>query len=548
MPIPPLGGVSSLAATRARRRQTGLHCAGDQSFWDDHGMARGRTSARAVSWDKAVDLEQAARNCYRDISGDWHRDPWGWPEIGWAASTRPQAAYDHLASTGARAPALLDVPKENFVLRPAVVLDPLDRLCYQALIDRESARLFGELSSAAYGWRLNRGAPENGKYVAQAQEWREYRKHVEAVGSQYPAALQTDIVSYFASIDIDEMTRRIRSALGPTSVVDRLIEMIEFWAATPGRSGLAQRAHPSSVLANMFLMPVDDVLSKLNKSGPDDPSSAIRWVDDIWVFGANDGSLRAAQVSLQRAVETLGLNLSGAKTRILEGDALAVAIRENEHSGVDQAINQELPDFVPLNELLDRILGDPEGSSRTSIRFATTRMRDSGAFDRTDELLDQAHRMPQGADHLARLGRDAGVWANRADWFIWYANSDWAVCEWPVAQLGTMFPANGLGIPNAIQELMQTWIDANSPIVLLALASHRLAHWRPPEARLAVEVAARRATASWQRRILALAGLQAGQNATWVRKMLKASPETQVTLDLVEQGNFRPLRTSTDYH
>lgn len=501
-----------------------------------------------MSWDKAVDLERAAQNCYRDIIGEWHRDPWGWPEIGWAANTRKQTAYDHLSSKGARAPALLDVPKENFILRPAVVLDPIDRLCYQALVDRESARLIGELSPAAYGWRLKRGAPEDGTYEAQAEEWRLYRQNVEAVGREYPAALQTDIVSYFASIDIDEMTRRIRSTLGSTSVVDRLIEMIEFWAATPGRSGLAQRALPSSVLANMFLMPVDDVLNKLNKSGPDGPPTALRWVDDIWVFGANDGSLRAAQVTLQRAVETLGLNLSVAKTGILEGEALTVAIRENEHSGVDAGINQDVPDFVPLNELIDRILSDPEGASRTSIRFATTRMRASGALERTAELLDQAHRMPQAADHLARLGRDADIWLDRVEWFLWYAKSDWAVCEWPVAQLGTMFPSKDDRIPAEVVDVMRGWIDPTSSIALLALASHRLAHWHPAEARLAVDAVARNAPASWQRRILALAGLQAGQNPTWVRKMLNASPETQVTLDLVEDGNFRPLRTEADYH
>ena len=510
-------------------------------------MARGRNGARAVAWDKAVDLEQAARNCYGDMSGDWHRDPWGWPEIGWVAKVQQKIAYDHLSSSGARLAALLDVPKENFILRPAVVLDPIDRLCYQALVDRESARLIGALSSAAYGWRLERGAARPGNYEAQSKEWRVYRQHVEAVGSWYPAALQTDIVSCFASIDIGEMVRRVRSVIGSTTTAIRLIEMIEFWAATAGRSGLVQRALPSSVLANMFLMPVDDVLGQLNKSEAGDRATALRWVDDIWVFGANDGSLRTAQVALQRAVEALGLNLSGAKTRILEGDSLAAAIRENEHSGVDAAIGQEVPDFERLNDLIDRILADPESAPRTTIRFAATRMRDNGAFERAGELIDQAHRMPQGADHIARLVRDAGLWPNYVDWYLWYASSNWAVCEWPVAQLGTMFPAKSDAVPVAIGELMLSWIDTNSSIARLALASHRVAHWMPAQARLAIDAVARNASASWQRRILALAGLQAGQNVTWVRRLLNAQQETQVTLDLVEDGNLRPLRTAADY-
>jgi hypothetical protein len=39
----------------------------------------------------------------------------------------------------------MDVAKENFSARPAFVVDVLDRLVYQALVDRLSVTLIGEI-------------------------------------------------------------------------------------------------------------------------------------------------------------------------------------------------------------------------------------------------------------------------------------------------------------------------------------------------------------------------------------------------------------------
>lgn len=103
-------------------------------------------ASEGPNWAEIVDVNQAAKNCFLDMAGDWHRDPWGWAELRWVAKERPQLAYERLGKHGVKAPGLLDVPKENFVLRPAVVLDVLDRLCYQALVDRESGGCSGRSS------------------------------------------------------------------------------------------------------------------------------------------------------------------------------------------------------------------------------------------------------------------------------------------------------------------------------------------------------------------------------------------------------------------
>jgi len=513
-------------------------------------MAGTERGVKGLQWSEVVDVSQAAKNCSSDILGDWHRDPWGWPELAWVAKEHHQFAHDRLASDGVKAPALLDVPKENFVLRPAVVLDPLDRLCYQAIVDRESMRLLKSLEPWCFGWRLARVDPEAGKYAAQSKEWAEYRGRLVKLASDYPAARQTDIVSYFASIDITVLIEKLRIVLGRSAITERLVGMLVAWDSTAHRHGLPQRVLPSSVLANLYLEPLDDVLRKFAsddaRSGELGPS-ALRWVDDIWLFGSDIGRLRRAQVELQQAAELLGLNLSAGKTTIVESDQLVRQARQTEHSAVDEALNRDEPDDEPLDELIDRIIAQPETTNRTTIKFATTRMRDKKRFERARDLMGVAHRMPQAADALSRLVRDAGTWQEQADWFIWYSKSDWPPCHWAVAQFGTMFPSSEKSMTAGVVETLRRALSPTSAIALFALAAHRMASWDLGAARTALRDIAPSASAGWQRRILALAGLQAGLDATWVRALLRDLDENRLTLELLQDRAFRPAKTASDY-
>jgi hypothetical protein len=107
-----------------------------------------------MTWDSIVDLEQALTNCHIDLIRDWHYDPWGWPEHDWVAKEKPEIAYRRLNVWGARPVAKFDAAKENLSIRPAVVLDPVDRLIYRTLVDCVSRSLIGGLRTSVFGWRL----------------------------------------------------------------------------------------------------------------------------------------------------------------------------------------------------------------------------------------------------------------------------------------------------------------------------------------------------------------------------------------------------------
>lgn len=110
-----------------------------------------------MEWSEATSFERAAKNVRSDIFGDWYRDPWGWPETEWTVREAVTILVDRLNDSGTKRTLPVQVPKENFVIRPAVLLDPIDRLAYKALVDSLSAELIGELT------RVRRLLSENHK-------------------------------------------------------------------------------------------------------------------------------------------------------------------------------------------------------------------------------------------------------------------------------------------------------------------------------------------------------------------------------------------------
>lgn len=415
-----------------------------------------------TDWLNILDLGLATKNVRTDIFGDWHRDPWDWVELEWIVQSRPEFVAHRLNTPAPYAAFPLDVAKENFFTRPAVVLDLVDRLALQALVDRASLRLLESSPAWMYSWRLSRANPRSGHYNDMDDEWELYRHHLIRSSVYYDFALTTDIVSCFASIPLSRMVSMVEQRAPGGALTERLCQAIEAWDALPTRSGVPQRANFSSVLVNAYLKPLDDVLaahgalsgqSILARLVPHG-AAAMRWVDDVWLFGPDPGRLRSAQLDLQDVARDLGLNLNAAKTELLEGEELVAKARQLEHSAVDVALEQEPPSLSELDSLVSRILERPASANRTTIRFATVRIRRLKAWTYLQPLAENAHLMPQGASALTRLFRDSGYWRELPSWFVSYATGEWSKISSSVAQLGMMFPSNEAPA-TAVAELME---------------------------------------------------------------------------------------------
>jgi hypothetical protein len=173
-------------------------------------------------------------------------------------------------------------------------------------------------------------------------------------------------------------------------------------------------------------------------------------------------------------------------------------------------------------------------------------MRDYEEFDRVHELVEQAHRMPHAADHLARLFRRSGAWHDLDEWYEDYARGEWAMIPWAVAQLGTLSPVDEYyeRTANHFAEVLST---GQAPLPLTAVAAQRPASWAPDMARAAIREAARTAQHPLVRRTLALAALASDDERPFIRGLLAEFEENAITEAMLEARSFKPPKVTRDF-
>lgn len=512
--------------------------------------------AKSLDWLGALDLDRAVVNLRDEFQGDWYRDPWWWPELGYMHKSAQHHVVEHLKGSGSRRPALIQVPKENWGSRPAVVLDILDRTVYQMLVDRHSVDLIGSLPTSVFGWRLRPSAPSRGDYSHNTLQWDSYRNHMASAAAVFDAALKTDLTSFFASIPISSIGSLLDDRCPKGQLIERLHSLIDGFTRISERTGLPQRSTASAVLANAFLQPLDDLLDAYAEDMPNlfaiggSPTtrrSFARWMDDMWIFGHDTSRLRRAQVELQEVARSIGLHMNSAKTDVLEGEAVAGEAMQIEHSAVDGAlVDPNDLDSGPLEELLDRLLENPEHAGRTSVKFATVRMRMHGIDYRLDDIVDAAPRMPHAADALADLFSHYLDATDYRDWTLDYATSGWATFEWATAQyVRRLDPA----APNRPLEdyLASRVAEVGAAVPLLASVATQLVKLDAATFRASIRAGFARTSEPHVRRILALAALEAGENTTQVRRWLGQEAENAITLEMLESTHFSVQKAVTTF-
>lgn len=507
-----------------------------------------------MDWAHVLDFSTAAKNVRGEFFGDWYHDPWEWPEIDFLLAS-PKRLGNHIESKQKQSPALIDVPKENWGARPAVVLSIEDRLTYQALVDAVSVDLIGRLHESAYGWRLKPDHPEKGDYSHNDLQWKQYRSHLGDASRNFEAGLRTDLVSCFASIPLDRLQTSLEDTLKKNHIQTALLAFVERMYKTSGRTGLPQRSLASAVIANMYMKSLDDVLEHhastiphliiSSKAAPRPRRSWTRWMDDVWLFGDEAGDMRRAQIELQQAASDIGMHINAAKTDVFEGDEVSEHALEIEHSAVDDAILKK--ETKPLEELVDRLLHDPTRASRTSLKFVANRMRSHAISYRIAEFSHLAERMPHAADALAPMFKKVFSQDHLEDWFLDYASSPWASFDWSIAHYLRMFPSEKTPGSKLVDFVAERSADARTPIVLLSICVQRLVAWDADKARGVLTSIERQISHPQNRRILALAGNHAGIERHKVRKWISSHDENRVTLEMLEHENFGKPKVSSYY-
>lgn len=154
--------------------------------------------------------------------------------------------------------------------------------------------------------------------------WPQFQQRIWQFVSSYPYVVVTDLANYFDCIPLASLRNRVASfgAFSQT-VLDFLFFLLDAFTWRPfympaSGVGLPQiNFDAPRLLAHAYLFPIDAELQ--GRTGGD----FVRWMDDINCGVADEDAARRLLRGLETVLNSLGVRLNSAKTRILEArDAL----------------------------------------------------------------------------------------------------------------------------------------------------------------------------------------------------------------------------------
>jgi hypothetical protein len=208
------------------------------------------------------------------------------------------------------------IPKANFTVRDSIQITPLDRIVYQALIDRLIPHVDPKLSPCVYSSRLRVPArkwifkPKVAQFKSFLSAARQALRH--APGSFLVTA---DVAQYFESIRFRDLRKQLENVLGNQQrgamepCISALFECLHEWSPYDGY-GLVQNVDASSFLGNVLLDYVDKRMDR-------DGYRTFRYMDDIRIVVPTEADGRRALVKLVSYLRDLGLGLNAAKTKLI---------------------------------------------------------------------------------------------------------------------------------------------------------------------------------------------------------------------------------------
>lgn len=381
------------------------------------------------SLDVRGSLKRAIFNVKSDVMGDWLKDPWGYPDL----VDEEAVAHSALALSRTRrlgTPLAFDVPKQPGASRPALMLPPIDRVLYQAVVDDLSPLVLGKLSKRVFGNRLARKGGRGGFYNSNTREWSELYRSERRLGIKYRYTLKFDVRNFFESVPLE----RVWSGL-PSAHATLLSQMCEHWRTKTARRGLPQRSLSSSVLAHSYLTPLDDLLDKMGLRW-------CRWMDDVSIFSDEYGVLARCLADVEALLVGLDLHLNSAKTSLVESAPDALPLRA---SGIDiefdaSRIGGPLFDLERLDMFASELLDDRRTlPSRSELSFLCRRVRLTRNLPLAQRIIEAGDSYPFAADIVARMARELKLGDQRDSWFLKYVREHVAASDWTVPAWGLLF-------------------------------------------------------------------------------------------------------------
>ncbi len=494
-----------------------------------------------------LDLPVAARNVTVDAGKDWLIDPWSWPELGWLSAEGRHVVEERLSSSSSGYVVRLDVAKDRFSTRPALVMDPVDRLAYQSLIDKMSLELVGHLPKWVYGWRLSREQPRSGSYADNKVEWKLYIADLEKRRKYFKYAAHFDIRSFFSSVPLGPLVAQLLRSCRSYYFFERLEQFLHSWNSATSRNGIPQRFLASSLLAQAYLRPLDDFLGRMVGLGSEERVGALRWMDDIWVFSNENGVLQDCSRELNSLLEQLGLEFNSDKTLQFDSQKipsfLSLPSMSDENTPRPPLQKTLFPDSIERK--IDNLLLHSEESPRTKFSYVTSSMVKSRMFGSIAQLESRLDELPHLSDLIARLLRLSGRWSAHEEWYLAYLNRRLSPTDWSIEGWSGMFPLHPQQIPQKLIATFAEKLGSSLQTVVVPRVCHLLSSWRP-EIGNSVFTGPLSLTMPFEFRGVAFAGLACEVDHKQINDWLGAFPQTTYLIEFLKSRGFLPFSFPPD--
>lgn len=220
-----------------------------------------------------------------------------------------------------------DIPKPGFTIRYSSETNFIDRLVYQACIDKIAEELDKIHSNSIYSHRVNTNwTDKTDKYLFKypVEEWNKFLMDakIELEKPENEVLLITDLSNYYESISIIDLKKTLNFQIDNLNLSEQekkefkkisiqIYQLLDRWCIPDTKRGIPQNRDASSFLSNIFLNPVDDIMLK---SG----FKYFRYMDDIRIVCRDKYEGRKALKLLVGELRKCGLNVNSKKTRILD--------------------------------------------------------------------------------------------------------------------------------------------------------------------------------------------------------------------------------------
>ncbi|MFF5935994.1 RNA-directed DNA polymerase [Streptomyces sp. NPDC012508] len=261
---------------------------------------------------------------------------------------------------------IVDYPKNAITFRPLARFSARDRLIYDALVYSVGASIDAQIQRPVYSYRWNHKA---GKPRFWFGPWK--RMQTEArrtLGSDKRLRMATlDVSSFYEHIDVEILADDLACVSRRGGASKNLNRFLTSFQRINHAWGLPQGSDASGVLANLYLAPVDEHLSK-NKF------QFLRYSDDIMIFHRDWTELRDVLSEINKIFRARRLSMSAQKTGILEPEDAFKRIHDARKASLSAACDIGIPGtFVEVRQYFDEIIKGEMLDTR-SLRFVINRL------------------------------------------------------------------------------------------------------------------------------------------------------------------------------